>query len=75
MFLSHEELITQLCQHFLFLQTTAQKTMFKILFQLGLQLGQMGQETKVADITATLYLNRHKHMNCFCRICSIQQST
>lgn len=46
MFLSHEELITQLCQHILFLQTTAQEIMFKILFLLCLQLGQMGQETK-----------------------------
>lgn len=46
MFLSHEELITQLCQHILFLQTTAQEIKFKILFLLCLQLGQMGQETK-----------------------------
>lgn len=46
MFLSHEELITLLGQHILFLQTTAQEVMFKVLFRFGLQVGQMGQEAE-----------------------------
>jgi len=39
--------------------------MFKILFQLGLQLVQMGQETKrwYSRRPTALYLNRHKHLN------------
>lgn len=77
MFLSHEELISQLCQHILFLQTTAWEIMFKILFQLGPQLGQMGQETKgwYSRRPAALHLSMRAHnWSVFRSACGVQHT-
>lgn len=79
MFLSHEELITQLCQHILFLQTTAQEVMCKIHVSVGsaTRADGAGSRGPVADAAGGLQLcastGTHRQMT-FCGICTAQHS-